>query len=436
MTPGARLQNAIELLEELATDGRPADRVMRAWFAARRFAGSKDRRTISRRVYSVIRSRARLGWWCERHLGAAGLTDRVRVIASLVLTDGLDEGPISELFDGRQYCPAPLTEDERMLINALSGHMLDSAEQPEAVRGEYPGWLGESLHHAFDGAVVTELQALNRPAPLDVRVNILKGNRDDALAKLSDAGIHAVPSGLSPVGLRIADSPRIDQTEAYRSGLVEVQDEGSQLVAALTTADAGMVVVDYCAGAGGKTLSIAAAMALQGRLIACDVEQRRLANMLPRLRRAGISDFVDVRVLGDGDGVTDLVGCADRVLADVPCSTSGAWRRDPIAKWRLSREALGGYLDAQRAILADAAPLVQTDGRLIYATCSVLPEENELQADRFLDRHPEFELIPANDVWDNVVGCDFPAGGPYLRLSPARTATDGYFIAIFRRIAV
>jgi 16S rRNA (cytosine967-C5)-methyltransferase len=435
VTPGARLQSAIELLDELAADARPVDRTMRQWFAERRFAGAKDRRTISRRVYTVIRGRARLDWWCARHLGTSRLTNRVRVIASLVLTDGLDEAVIAGLFDGSPYKPTLLTEDERMLIDTLSGHMLDSAEQPESVRGEYPDWLGESLYRAFDGAVVTELQALNRPAPLDVRVNLLMDSRDNALAQLGSAGVTAVPLPFSSAGLRIPDRPRIDNTDAYRSGLVEVQDEGSQLVATITAAEPGMTVVDYCAGAGGKTLSLAVAMAGQGHLIACDSEPRRLARMAPRLKRAGIEDFVDVRVLDGAAALADVVGRADRVLADVPCSMSGAWRRDPAAKWRLSRSQLDGCVAAQKAIIDEAARLVRPGGRLVYATCSVLPEENEAQADGFLDRHPEFELLPANDVWDSVVAHACPSPGPYLRLSPARSQTDGYFVAVFRRRA-
>jgi 16S rRNA (cytosine967-C5)-methyltransferase len=244
------------------------------------------------------------------------------------------------------------------------------------------------------------------------------------------------------VGLRIADSPRIDDTEPFRSGLVEIQDEGSQIVAAMTDAGPGMVVVDYCAGAGGKTLALAAAMAGQGHLIACDTEARRLANMAPRLQRAGAGNFVEVRTLNDDGDLTDLVGKADladlvgkadRVLADVPCSTSGAWRRDPASKWRLTRERLDGYAAAQRDILTRAAVLVRPGGCLVYATCSVLPEENEGQAEWFLDCHAEFALAPAPQLWHRVVGPACPGDGPYLRLSPARTGTDGFFIAVFRR---
>ncbi|MCP4330033.1 MAG: RsmB/NOP family class I SAM-dependent RNA methyltransferase [Alphaproteobacteria bacterium] len=433
MTPGARLQSAIEILGLLASDRRPADRVLRAWFRANRYAGAKDRRTISRRIYTIIRSRARLDWWCSRHLGGEAISDRDRMIASLVLTDGLEEGAIAGLFDGGTYRPLPLTAAERTLITALCGHMIDSAEQPETVRGEYPDWLDESLHSAFDGAVVAELQALNRPAPLDIRVNSLKATREFVRADLQAVGIAAEPLPMSSFGLRIAEGTPIDHTPAFRNGLIEVQDEGSQLIAALTTAQPGMTVVDYCAGAGGKTLSLAATMEGRGRLVACDIEQRRLAAMMPRLQRAGIRGFVDVRPLGGAGRLTGLGDGADRVLADVPCSTSGAWRRDPAAKWRLSRGDLDLYVATQRAILSDAAACVGHGGQLVYATCSVLPEENENQAAWFLDSHADFVALPANDVWDGVVERSCPCGGPYVRLSPARTATDGYFIAIFER---
>ena len=433
MTPGARLQSAIELLDTLDGDGRPADRTLRAWFRARRYAGSKDRRAISGRVYTIIRGRARLDWWCARHFGAGEVGNRARIIASLVLVDGLDPAAVAAQFDGGTHRPAPLSSAEQALITPLAGQTLDNDGQPAAVQGEFPDWLGESLHKAFGGMMVAELQALNRPAPLDLRVNLVKGGREAALEALAAAGIAAAPSPLSPVGLRIENNRRIDDSAPFRGGLVEVQDEGSQIVAAMTDAGPGMVVIDYCAGAGGKTLSLAANMAGAGRLVACDTEAGRLANMMPRLHRAGAAEFVEVRELGGDDAMTDLVGKADRVLVDVPCSTSGAWRRDPASKWRLTRDRLDGYIAAQRAILAQAVGLVRPGGRLVYATCSVLPEENEDQAAWFLDRHGEFTPVPIAQIWHRVIGPACPADGPYLCLSPARNGTDGYFVAVFQR---
>lgn len=434
MTPGARLQSAIDILGELEADARPADRFMRAWFRERRFVGAKDRRTIQRRVYTVLRSRARLDWWCIRHLGIDAVNNRRRVLASLVLTDGLDEAAIDPLFDGGQYRPAPLDPSERTLVMALSGHLLDSAEQPEPVRAEYPTWLDDALRGAFDGTVVAEMRALNQSAPLDLRVNTLKSDRAATLARLADEGIAAEPAGLSPIGVRIAEGARLDQIDLYRDGFVEIQDEGSQIVSLLTDARPSMTVIDYCAGAGGKTLALAAAMAGQGRLIACDADRARLRQMDQRLMRAGLSGFVETRVIGQ-DNLEDLDGIADRVLIDVPCSTSGAWRRDPAAKWRLTPADLDRYEALQRRIMGQASSLVRVGGRLVYATCSILMREDERQAEWFLDQHRSFSTIPVDQIWPGTLGSASNSLGPYLRLSPARSGTDGYFVAIFSRVS-
>jgi len=433
VTPGARLQAAIDILDALDEDARPADRFMRAWFASRRFMGAKDRRTVMRRAYTILRSRARLDWWCRRHGVEPPIANRLRVIASLVLTDGIAEAAIAQLFDGGPYRPNALDDRERTLIAALDGHMLDSAEQPESVRGEYPGWLDNALHAAFDGAVVHELQALNRTAPLDLRVNTMKVDRATAIDRLGAEGVAAEIAPLSPVGLRVADHPRLDGTSALRQGIVEIQDEGSQIVALLGDPQPGATIVDYCAGAGGKTLALAAAMRGDGRLVACDVDPKRLHNMTPRLARAGIAEFVEVRAIAEDDPIADLDGAADLVLADVPCSTSGAWRRDPAAKWRLTTEAIDRYCGVQAQILERAAALVRPGGRLVYATCSILPAENERQVDRFAAAREDFSIEPAGPAFDRLVGRDGDTAEPFLRLTPARSNTDGYFVAILRR---
>ena len=433
MTPGARLQSAIEILDALDTDSRPADRFMRGWFRARRYVGSKDRRTIMRRVYTVLRSRARLDWWCGRHLSGIPVANRTRVIASLVLTDGIDENTIASLFDGGTYRPPVLSAAERTLINALDSHLLDSTEQPAPVRGEYPGWLDDALHRRFDGAVVNELQALNQSAPVDIRVNRLKSTSEAVRASLSGAGIEGETLPISPIGLRMRHQPRLEATRAYRDGLFEIQDEGSQIVALMSDVEPGQLVVDYCAGAGGKTLALAASMEGRGRLIAYDRDPARLAKMDARLKRAGCAEFVDRRG-GDVTVLDEFEGRADRVLLDVPCSTSGAWRRDPAAKWRLTQEEMGRLVGLQRAILSEAAGLVRSGGRLVYATCSILDEENESQAEWFCETHDAFTLVPATEVWNRIFPhVSPPSAEATLRLTPARTGTDGFFVAIFER---
>lgn len=425
MTPGARLQAAIELLDAIEADGRPPDRLMAAYTRARRYMGGGDRASVRERVYGVMRRRARLDWWLRQAAPDLPADGRRRVIADLALTDQADPPALASLFDGGQYRAAPLVPDEAALFTALSGKSLDDAAQPDSVRAEAP----EDLWPELSALGVDELQALNKPATVDLRVNALKGTRDEAIAALAAAGIAAHPTGLSPWGLRLDRPAALDQVKPFRDGLIEVQDEASQVAALLTDARPGMTVVDFCAGAGGKTLALAASMANQGRLIASDIAPERLARMTPRLARAGVT-IVESRVLG---GASESAG---RVLVDAPCSGSGTWRRDPAAKWRLTRERLAELVDLQAAILAEAAPLVREGGRLVYAVCSLIEAEGSAQVRRFLETHSSFAALSARDLWRETVGGAAPEGcGEFLRLTPGRHGTDGFFAAILERRA-
>jgi 16S rRNA (cytosine967-C5)-methyltransferase len=334
---------------------------------------------------------------------------------------------------------------------------------PDWVRGEYPEWLDASLRAVFAENLAAEMAALNAPAPLDLRVNLLKSTREAARAALKAEKIETEPTPLSPWGLRVAGKsprsskmppsraagrPRVQNSRAFKQGLVEVQDEGSQVIAALVGARPGLTVVDYCAGAGGKTLALAALMArsgtLQGRLVACDLSAERLGRAAERFARAGAAAIERVPLAEEGQfALAGLMGAADRVLLDVPCSGSGAWRRDPLAKWRLDSARLAELAALQSRILAEAARLVRPGGRIVYATCSILREENEAPIASFLDHDNLYRIVPIAEAWRETPGGAVieqrmpsgmtPGGNQFLRLTPASGGTDGYFAAVLER---
>ena len=456
MTPAARIEAAIDLLERIAAAPGPAGNVVADYQRARRYMGSKDRRAVADLVYGVLRRRARLDWWLER--GAAVVDDetaraRCRMLAHLALAENRGAGEIVAIFDAGRYHPAALTPRERDFLAALAGQSLAHAEQPAHVRGEIPEWLLPDFEAAFGAGLEAEVAALTQEAPLDLRVNTLKGDRDAARAALAAEGIEAAPTPLSPLGLRVAGRRNVQASPAYRDGLVELQDEGSQVVALLCDARPGMAVADFCAGAGGKTLALAAAMENRGRLLALDVDQARLDKAAARLKRGGVT-MVERRVL-KGDGwLRKQSGRFDRVLVDAPCSGSGAWRRQPDARWRLSPEMLAGYLETQAKILRQAAVLVRPGGRLVYATCSFLPPENQRQVAAFLDAHPDFTALPAAEVLAGALaaaGAEPPPGLVHaglmdagltdaeaerlLLLTPERQGTDGFYAVVLERRA-
>jgi 16S rRNA (cytosine967-C5)-methyltransferase len=443
MTPAARIEAAIEVLGRIDAEVAPAERVMAQYLRARRYMGSKDRRAVGDLVYRVLRARARLDWWLERAGPGPGdgmTRPRRSVLAALVLIEGRAPEDLAALCDGGTYHPAPLDPDERALATALAARALGDPEQPPWVAAECPEWLWPEFEDAFGGRAAAELAALAGEAPLELRVNTLKGDRAAALTALAEEAVTAAPTPLSPLGLRVAGHPGLSAGPAYESGLVEVQDEGAQVVALVADARPGMAVVDFCAGAGGKTLALAAAMANKGRLFALDLDQRRLDRAAKRLKRAGVG-IVTRRRLADDDWLARRAGAFDRVLVDAPCSGTGAWRRQPDARWRLTPEALDAYRATQARILAQAAPLVAGGGRLVYATCSLLPSENGRQVEAFLSARPDFTLLAMESLWAEtiaVLGGDAapappPFAGPYLLLTPARHGTDGFFAAALER---
>lgn len=433
MTPGARIQAAIDLLEEIGHGAAPADDILAHWSRRNRYAGGGDRRAIRDLVFQVIRHRCQLDWWLARE--GVEPTARLRALAALILVLHWDRERMDAAFGAGQYAAAALSEQEDGLTAALLTQSLTHGDQPRDVRLNYPNWLDPFLVASFGDAVETELGALAGEASVDLRVNTLKANRETALRVLRDNGIEAEPTPWSPVGLRLASRVQLSKSKAWRDGLIELQDEGSQLAALLVGARPGQAVVDLCAGGGGKTLAMAATMENRGRVVACDISAARLRPVGDRLRRAGIG-IVEKQVLSEADDpwIRANSGAFDRALVDAPCSGSGAWRRSPDARWRLTPEALETLQRQQSALMDTAAALVRPGGRLIYVTCSVLRAENEDRIDAFSQGHGDFRVLPVPSLWTDLVGGTCPMAGDYLNVTPYGHGTDGFFAAVLERV--
>lgn len=441
MTPSARLAAAIDLIAALEEQcfapearRRPADAVASDFFRARRFIGGGDRREVSERAWGVVRQRIRLDW----HLGRIGMapTPRLLLLAQMLLVEGQARQAAEAGFDGSRYGPAGLDAAERRAAAALAGRALADPAMPEEARLNLPGWLLPAFVARFGAAVAQEAAALEAEAPLDLRANLLKTTPAAAARMLAAEGVAVTPTPLSPWGLRLPSRRPVTGTAAYRDGLIEVQDEGSQLIALLADARPGMRVADYCAGAAGKTLAMAATMGNRGRITACDTSAPRLEGAARRLRRAGV-DNAERHLLGPGDRwAKRRAGTFDRVLVDAPCTGTGTWRRNPDARLRTRPEDLAELVAMQHDILGTAAELVRPGGRLVYATCSLLPQENEEQMDRFLARDARFRPVPLDGLWAALrPGVTAPCAGPWMRLSPAANGTDGFFCAVLERAA-
>ena len=412
---------------------RPADGTASEFFRTRRFIGSKDRRAVAERAWGVMRRWARLAWHVRQAAAATWLppgeelpwesiAPRPRLLADLIVTDGLHVSDVEQVFSGADYGPYPLNSQERALLKALRDKPLNDPTMPDWVRGEVPEWILPRFATLWPApeALPAALVAMNTEAPVDLRVNTLKTDRDAAQAALRAEGVETVTTTLSPWGLRLSERVNLPATKTFRDGLVEVQDEGSQLVAQHTGAVPGMAVCDFCAGAGGKTLALAAMMENKGRLVACDVSEGRLNRSAQRLKRAEVHNVTLRPLSGERDKwVKRSKGSFDVVLIDAPCSGTGTWRRNPDARWRLTEQTLRDLCQQQAEILDSAARLVKPGGRLVYATCSLLPEENEAQIDRF--------LATTGEAWQR--------SGEALRLDPLTHGTDGFFMAALTRLA-
>ena len=428
MTPAARVASAIELLDAIETaPNRPADAVANDFFRARRFIGSGDRRAVSDRVWRVLRSRRRLGWWLK-----GKQTEPRLLVAASLLTEGWTLSGVAQAYSGGRFAAEGLERGEHIALAKIEGHTLDHPDMPDAVRLEIPDWLLPRLAARFGDSLNAEMTAMEGNAPLDLRANPLKATREEARAALAAEGWEAKPTPYSVWGLRIEGRRPVTSGPAFQTGLVEIQDEGSQLIATLVDARPGMRVADWCAGAGGKTLALAATMENRGQIVACDVSASRLDGAVRRLRRAGVHN-VERHLIEAGDKwLKRRAGSFDRVLVDAPCTGTGTWRRNPDARQRLTERDLAELQPKQAAILDTAQSLVRKGGRLVYATCSLLAEENEAQVSAFLARHPDFALVPLSRAWNSPQP---PCPGDVLSLTPAQHGTDGFFAAVLERVA-
>lgn len=411
----ALFAHAETLLADLLRFEHPADAAVSHYFREHRQLGHADRGFVAETVFAVLRRRRSL----EARCGGQA-TPRRLLLAALACTRG---------WSRRELDPV-LKESEREWLGAAKA--LAEADLPPAVRCDLPDWLYGRLAAQLGEAEVEALaRTLNQPAPLDLRVNSLKADRQAVLDRLAADGIKAAAGTLSPLAVRLQDKPALARHPLFLDGSFEVQDEGSQLLGYLLAPRRGEMVVDFCAGAGGKTLLLGALMANSGRLYAFDVADRRLANLKPRLARSGLSNVHPVRIEHERDAkVKRLAGKIDRVLVDAPCSGLGTLRRNPDLKWRQSETSVAELTAKQAAILAAAATLVRPGGRLVYATCSLLAEENDAVVDAFLAAHPQFVPLPADAALARQ-GIELP--GERLRLLPHRHGSDGFFAAILER---
>ena len=422
MHPKALLDESASLIEQVFKFEHPADAVVARHFRENRSLGPRERATLSDTVYTILRERLKLEW-----LARSGSGSKWRRLAILA-------------FPGdRDFVKSALTDAEKSWLDHCDA--VTDADLMAPHRHNLPEWLATALREQVGDEFDALVASLNQPAPLDLRVNVLKAKRDAALAGLQKAGLTGAATPYSPLGIRLQGKPSLAKLPAFVQGEVEVQDEGSQLLALLLDAKRGEMVVDFCAGAGGKTLAIGAAMRNSGRLYAFDTSGHRLDALKPRLARCGLSNVHPVAIAHERDDrIKRLAGKIDRVLVDAPCSGLGTLRRSPDLKWRQTPQTVAAQAELQQAILHSAARLLKPGGRLVYATCSLLQAENEAVCAAFEPAHPDFEPVPVASLLEGVhvsgasVLC---AGdnGKWLRLWPHRHATDGFFAAVWRKKA-
>jgi len=411
-----RLDLVIQALRTILPLAHPADTALRYFFQNERI-GSNERALVAETVFGVLRHRLLLEQTC-----AGNPTPRRMALAHMVRFGG---------YNLREIEPV-LKRDEKEWLTTVKG--LKVEDQPLSVQAELPDWLVEKMRTSYsDEDILTIGRTMQQGAPLDIRVNTLLAKREDVLQQLHDKNIEAAATPYSPIGIRLKEKIPLNKDALFTEGKVEVQDEGSQLLGFLLAPKRNDMVVDFCAGAGGKTLMLSALMNSQGRLYAMDVSEKRLANLKPRLKRSGASNIQPMLISHENDlKVKRLSGKIDRVLVDAPCSGLGTLRRNPDLKFRQSPGSIEELTQKQAAILASASRLLKKGGRLVYATCSILPEENQLIVQTFLAAHPDFVLRPAGEVLQQQkIALE---AGDYLELRPHLHATDGFFAAVLERV--
>ena len=425
--PG-RLSAAIDVLTDVETRKRPVSEALKAWGLNNRFAGAGDRAAIGNLVYDALRRRA-------SHAALMGSdSPRALVLAVAVRDWGEDPAALNESFASDSHAPEALSEEE--MARAV-GQLGD--DMPGWVLADVPEWLAPSLERGFGDNWIAEGQDMAGRPSLDLRVNTLKSSRErvmKSLARFAPRETAISPFGITmPAGPRDARTPNVTTDEGYLKGWFEIQDQGSQIVAILAGAQPGEQVLDLCAGAGGKTLALAAAMMNKGQIFAYDSDRNRLAPIYDRLKRNGARN-VQVRAPQPG-ALDDLVGTMDRVVIDAPCTGTGTWRRRPDTKWKLTQELLVQRMGEQAAILAEGQRYLKPGGTLVYITCSILPEENDEQIAGFLAANPGFATVMPDDMWAAAFGTALPPGLATARggiaLTPRLTSTDGFYFNAMRR---
>jgi 16S rRNA (cytosine967-C5)-methyltransferase len=412
----AQLDAIVHALTIVLPARAPADQQLRTFFRDNRKLGSRDRALVADTVYAALRRRRLL------EKVTPGASPREIALATLVKLQGVGLGQIESVLHG----------GEKAWLAALKARDLDA--EPFEMRADLPDWVISRLRRTLaDEEILALARGLQQAAPLDLRVNTMKAPREAVLDRLAYDEIDAAPTRLSPIGVRLKEKPALNEHPMFLDGAIEVQDEGSQLLGMLVEPRRGEMVVDFCAGAGGKTLQMGAAMHSQGRLYAFDVSDRRLANLAPRLKRSGLSNVFPQRIANENDAkVKRLRGKIDRVLVDAPCTGLGTLRRNPDLKWRQDEASLAELNAKQRSILESAAALLKPGGRLVYGTCSLLREENEDIVEAFLAAHPGFHPVAVKEVLQHL-DVVVPGTETYLHLYPHRDETDGFFAAVLER---
>ncbi|WP_332878262.1 RsmB/NOP family class I SAM-dependent RNA methyltransferase [Massilia sp. S19_KUP03_FR1] len=416
--PPAILGNTEEVLREILRFTAPADTTLSRYFKDHPRLGSRERGAVAEGIYAVLRNKSFFTDFAE-----AGSSPTMRRLTIMGLAEAMGVDSLGGL-----------TDDETAFLNRINE--IDRKLMPVQMRSNLPKWLFDKFVAQYGQEETLKMaEALNQPAPLDLRVNSIKTTREDAMTRLLEAPVAAIPTPFAPLGLRVLKKPALQNLPIFKEGGIEVQDEGSQILSQIVGAKRGEMVVDFCAGAGGKTLALGALMRNTGRLYAFDVSEKRLAKLKPRMARSGLSNVHPVQIAHERDAkVKRLAGKIDRVLVDAPCSGMGTLRRNPDVKWRQKEDSILEMQEKQIGILDGAARLLKGGGRLVYATCSLLEEENQRVAENFLATHPEFDLVPMSTVLaEQKIPLEM---GDYLVLLPHIHQTDGFFAAVFERKAI
>ena len=431
MTPSARCQAAIELLNEIEASNSPADMIFNGYFRIRRYAGGGDRRAVRALVYGVMRKRCQADWWCDR-LKLARIS-RTRVLVCLAS----DRSPWQNIdaavaFQGGRFGAACLSAVESAAVQQLADHKFDHQEQTACVRSNVPDWLEDLFCAEISDNFEFEMTALDAEAETDLRVNTLRATRDDVMTELEAEGFSCSATPFAPQGIRLSQRRPFGNLRALRNGHFEPQGEASQLAVELIDVKAGCRVLDFCAGAGGKSLAIAAQMGNQGQIRLCDVDPAKLRRAEKRLARAGVTVANQVPFDGMNEPkVTETGENYDIVIIDAPCSGSGIWRRNPETKWRLTTDVLQHHISRQRKLLRNAARLVRPGGTIAYMTCSILDVENRMVIDEFLSESDgAFRRRPLAKDWLRVTGQQLDQAVTDLQLTPGAHGMDGFYIAV------